>query len=169
MTASEPLSIEEEYDMQKSWREDSRKCTFIVLRNDESSTDEIGQMAGDVNLFLNRDDDGGLTYAEIDVMIAEERFRKQGMGEETVLLMMWYGITHLNTKKFFAKINKVNESSIKLFKRLQYKLVNYVEAFEEYEYQFSLEGEDGEEARKLILDRVSLLQFRDYEADEEDS
>ncbi len=117
MTASEPLSIEEEYDMQKSWREDSRKCTFIVLRNDESSTDEIGQMAGDVNLFLNRDDDGGLTYAEIDVMIAEERFRKQGMGEETVLLMMWYGITHLNTKKFFAKINKVNESSIKLFKR----------------------------------------------------
>ncbi len=53
--------------------------------------------------------------------------------------------------------------------RLQYKLVNYVEAFEEYEYQFSLEGEDGEETRKLILDRVSLLQFRDYEADEEDS
>jgi RimJ/RimL family protein N-acetyltransferase len=117
MTASEPLSIEEEYDMQKSWREDSRKCTFIVLQNDESSTDEIGQMAGDVNLFLNRDDDGGLTYAEIDVMIAEERFRKQGMGEETVLLMMWYGMVHLNIKRFFAKINKVNESSIKLFKR----------------------------------------------------
>ena len=31
MTASEPLSIEEEYDMQQSWHLDSDKCTFNVL------------------------------------------------------------------------------------------------------------------------------------------
>ena len=31
MTASEPLSLEEELAMQKEWREDEKKCTFIVL------------------------------------------------------------------------------------------------------------------------------------------
>ncbi len=31
MTASEPLTLDEEYDMQLSWKEDPKKCTFIVL------------------------------------------------------------------------------------------------------------------------------------------
>lgn len=31
MTASEPLSLDEEYAMQLSWKEDPKKCTFIVL------------------------------------------------------------------------------------------------------------------------------------------
>ncbi|CAN0174172.1 unnamed protein product, partial [Laminaria digitata] len=31
MTASEPLSLDEEYAMQLSWKEDDKKCTFIVL------------------------------------------------------------------------------------------------------------------------------------------
>jgi len=56
MTASEPLSIQEEMDMQQSWRDDPNKCTFIVLskenvvgipstRRDVDEEDHVGSPA----------------------------------------------------------------------------------------------------------------------------
>lgn len=121
MTASEPLTIEEEYEMQLSWRDDPKKCTFIVLKREsfEEKSDSKLRMIGDVNLFLNKDENDQL-IAEIDIMIAENTARKRGFGFETAKLMMAYGLK-LGVTKFIAKINASNQPSIKLFEKYTMK------------------------------------------------
>uniref|UniRef100_A0A8C3WEH8 N-acetyltransferase 9 n=1 Tax=Catagonus wagneri TaxID=51154 RepID=A0A8C3WEH8_9CETA len=93
LTASEPLTLEQEYAMQRSWREDADKCTFIVLAAEawrgHSGPSEESCMAGDVNLFLT--DLGDPSLGEIEVMIAEPSCRGRGLGTEAVLMMMAYG------------------------------------------------------------------------------
>lgn len=130
MTASEPLTIEEEYEMQKSWREDPDKCTFILLSKnnptDEVGDNEVWRMIGDVNLFVSErfyewvgEDqvERQEKNAEIDIMVAEKTSRGRGIGTEAVKLMLWFGVRNLGISRFFAKINASNESSIKLFRR----------------------------------------------------
>jgi len=85
-TASEKLSLQEQYEMQKSWDSDPNKHIFIIL--DRTCPDEPdhsttgGGMAGDVNLFLR--DDIGENSAEIEVMIAEPKSRGKGLATEAV-------------------------------------------------------------------------------------
>jgi hypothetical protein len=45
LTASEPLSIDEEYRMQQTWLNDKDKCTFIILSKEifDQTHDEIGR------------------------------------------------------------------------------------------------------------------------------
>ena len=118
-TASEPLSIEEEYNMQKLWNKDPKKCTFIVLASQKNSitkSSELDIMAGDVNLFMNDYDDK--FNAEIEIMIAEPRFRRCGFAREALQHMIYYGTTTLKLTRFFAKIGEKNTASIELFRRL---------------------------------------------------
>lgn len=156
LTASDSLSLDEEFEMQSTWKNDPTKCTFIVLSIESSGNpfltdctntildhptstaiDEESMMAGDVNLFLHDSDDPG--NAEIEIMIAEEKYQRRGYARESLNIMMYYGVKHLNVHRFFAKINENNFASINLFKSLGYIEINYVSAFQEFEYEFRVE------------------------------
>jgi|EP00505_MAST-04D_sp_SCG-Rhode-Island_P002554 RimJ/RimL family protein N-acetyltransferase len=124
MTASEPLSLEEEYSMQASWRDDETKCTFIVL--DRTDGDKP---VGDVNLYYHDSDEP--TVGEIEVMIAEPSGRRKGLATEALHLFMHYAIDELGTTRFVAKISDVNKPSLALFTALGYQIYAKVECFEE--------------------------------------
>uniref|UniRef100_A0A6B2EIE3 Putative phosphoglucosamine acetyltransferase n=1 Tax=Phlebotomus kandelakii TaxID=1109342 RepID=A0A6B2EIE3_9DIPT len=123
-TSSSPLSLEEEYQMQKSWRDDSDKYTFIVLDKNlfRETSDEVKSMVGDVNMFLLPDVDD-IKTGELTIMIAENSARRKGLGIETMLLMMNYCIRTLQIKKFVALIGEKNSASVKLFEKLNFREV----------------------------------------------
>lgn len=142
-TASEPLTLEQEFEMQNKWWLDDDKCTFILLskklNNDldmvgNNIAVEINAMIGDVNLFFNNIDNNA--EAEVEVMIAEQNMRGQGLGKEAVQTMMYYGQKILNVEKFSVKIGYSNIPSIKMFTKLGFVEISRSDVFEEVTYNF---------------------------------
>ena len=105
--------------MQKSWRQDHNKLTFIVCRPytqpgrgtsalspadiicglHPGGRDKPDYMIGDVNLFLHKDfevdengEDTGKAYlkGEIELMIADPEHRGKGLGKATLLAFLRY-------------------------------------------------------------------------------
>eukprot|EP00981_Chlorochromonas_danica_P014646 scaffold8452_cov185-Ochromonas_danica.AAC.28 len=101
--------------------------------------------------------------AEIDIMIAESRFRQRGCGREAVCLMLYYGLVHLHIQRVFAKIHQSNTSSKRLFESLGFEEVNFVEAFQEYELSYDMERN-----REVVLKYGELGHIRDYPLDSEE-
>mmetsp|Transcript_125948 Transcript_125948/g.188043 ORF Transcript_125948/g.188043 Transcript_125948/m.188043 type:complete len:225 (+) Transcript_125948:182-856(+) len=159
-TDSEPLSFQEEVDMQQSWRDDSQKCTFIVHSNETCGADEsveslnvvenLTSMVGDVNLFLSEIDDDDdhdeeekcvqtkekpRLQAEIDIMIAEHGYKRMGLGRAATCAMLLYGANVLGVDRFFCKINEENKASIKLFESLGFVQCDYAACFKQVEFE----------------------------------
>ncbi|XP_034665242.1 N-acetyltransferase 9-like protein [Drosophila subobscura] len=159
LTASEELTLSEEYLMQQSWREDSDKLTFIILAADiyARDNDEIAAMVGDTNLFLRLDPDSNERVAEAEIMIAEPQARGKGYGREAMLLMLKYAQTQLQLHKFEVKIDMDNAVSLRLFESFQFVETARVKVFHEVTMQREITTEWID-----WLDKQVELKMEDY-------
>lgn len=162
-TASEPLSLEEEYKMQKSWISDRDKLTFIICTPIVSShvmitkitagmQDAQDLMLGDVNLFLSTSkQNSDHCIGEMEIMIAATKDRGKGYGRAAILVFLYYIQSHLEEIlqeyrgesrkskliKLQAKIGCENKDSIKLFESIGFRKDNETpNYFNEFELVF---------------------------------
>eukprot|EP00761_Pharyngomonas_kirbyi_P001880 gb/GECH01001884.1/.p1 GENE.gb/GECH01001884.1/~~gb/GECH01001884.1/.p1 ORF type:complete len:214 (+),score=64.10 gb/GECH01001884.1/:1-642(+) len=157
MTCSEPLSLEQEYEMQKSWHKDNEKCTFILIDKSIQSespsnyTKAEEGMCGDVNLFISLEEESEhKKIGEIEVMVAEEQSRGKGIGTEAILLMMRYALEYLNIQYFTAKILENNHKSLYLFReKLLFNEIEYVSYFNHYEFGVDLEKNEDPATQRI--------------------
>ncbi|QYS94689.1 N-acetyltransferase domain-containing protein [Trichoderma simmonsii] len=142
-TASEPMTLEEEYENQESWRTSHDKLTFIVCEplsgaanneNDEArqikaqADDSPDKMKGDINFFLypaDEDDDEEVVEprekstirltGEVDVMIANTQHRGKGVGEAAVRSILSYIRRNLpEILKEYAQGEKLDVEKVQL-------------------------------------------------------
>nr|XP_027078475.1 N-acetyltransferase 9-like protein isoform X5 [Coffea arabica] len=152
-TASEPLTLDEEYDMQLSWTQDPFKQTFIILDKElvvgefVHGDPHVEAMVGDVNIYMNDLDDAEM--AEIEIMIAETKSRGKGLGKESVLMMMAFAVENFGIHLFRAKIGDSNRASISLFQKLGFEKTSHSEIFQEVTFELPITESKCEELHRL--------------------
>jgi RimJ/RimL family protein N-acetyltransferase len=153
--------------MQKSWRNDSDKLTFIICEEDPSIAvadlnpikagefDTPATMVGDINLFLSPYDDGEKAsetevVGEVELMIAVQRLRRNGLGKSALLLFIGYILENrekiAGAKKLVelrAKIHGNNEGSLALFENIGFKRIGEkVNFFGEWDLSIPLDEDN---------------------------
>lgn len=144
MTASEPLSLDEERENQVSWLDASDKLTFILLAPatppklaateaspmwTQRSTYE---MIGDCNAFVGGQDPD---LAEVEVSISDPAYRRLGYATEAIRLLMCYVAERVGITRFVAKILNSNPGSQTMFTNtLGFTLDKVVAVFDETHY-----------------------------------
>ncbi|KAK7316527.1 hypothetical protein RJT34_00060 [Clitoria ternatea] len=153
-TASDPLTLHQEYQMQLSWSQDPNKETFIVLDKDlllgpfSHGQPHLEAMVGDVNIFMNDLDNPHM--AEIEIMIAEPKSRRKGLAKESVLMMMAFAVENLGINIFRVKIGESNGASLDLFKKLGFVQTSYSNIFKEVTLELQITQPKNEEMLGLM-------------------
>ncbi|KAI0089757.1 acyl-CoA N-acyltransferase [Irpex rosettiformis] len=158
LTASEPLTLEEEYEMQKKWQQDDDKLTFIICArtndhpiDDYKVTSPSLTMIGDVNLFLKGESTDPEFEVEVEIMIAESAYRRKGLALTALQVMLSYATcpappfvsaaTHaplpVPRERLVVRIGDKNEPSVRLFEKLGFTITKRVEVFEEIEMRYN--------------------------------
>ncbi|XP_062508139.1 alpha/beta-tubulin-N-acetyltransferase 9-like isoform X5 [Corticium candelabrum] len=151
LTASEQLSLEEEYQMQQTWLKDDNNAEKL------NTSTETDAMVGDVNLFLNDPDD--VSVGEIEIMTAESSSRRKGIASEALTAMMRYANEKLAVTKFVAKVGQNNAASRSFFQKLEFKQVSLNAVFHEVVLERLITGEE----RQKLLDSTSHVVIDHYD------
>ncbi|KAH8928268.1 acyl-CoA N-acyltransferase [Atractiella rhizophila] len=157
-TASERLTLEEEYEMQRKWHLDPDKLTFIILSREPSSpsippststststsqwdatqTSSLlsSPMIGDVNLFLTPPGTPPSRHCEMEIMIASKGHRRRGLGRDALKIFLSYCTLQMGLKpsEFCAKVGIENGGSRRLFESLGFVVGKESEVWKEVEY-----------------------------------
>ncbi|KAL1517883.1 hypothetical protein ABEB36_001589 [Hypothenemus hampei] len=159
LTASEPLTLDQEYEMQVSWQQDCDKCTFIILHREtyESTGNEIDSMIGDTNLFFPNSEDR--SCAEAEIMIAERWARRKKCGWDATLLMLLYGVLYLDVKEYQVKIAFGNIPSINMFQNIGFSELSRSEVFKEVTFSKMID----DDWIKWLSDNVGNFEIQNKE------
>jgi RimJ/RimL family protein N-acetyltransferase len=131
-TATEGLTLEEVDGLEIVWAK-PEVYTFIIC--DKNSFDlhmPQESMIGDVNLFIEG------KSAEINVMVAEKRFRRMGIASQVIDFVIRICKECLGLKEIVAKIGQENVASIGLFRKKGFVEVQRVEDFQEIHFSLKL-------------------------------
>lgn len=133
-TCTEPLSLDEVHNLSETWKKDPLTYVYIICdREIYEEERQENSMIGDVDLFIKEEGQG-----EINIMIADERFRGKGIASEVIAFVKVLAKEKLGLRKLVAKVKESNADSRKLFEKQGFVEFNRVADFEEIHYEYVL-------------------------------